>query len=86
MGTEGFIRLHSPWWRGTAMTLHKSGREERFELPHQGNGYTHEAAEVGRCLRQGLAESPVMPLEETLAVMRTLDRIRAAWGLRYPME
>jgi len=27
-----------------------------------------------------------MPLDETLSVMRTLDRIRAQWGLKYPME
>ena len=27
-----------------------------------------------------------MPLDETLSVMRTLDEIRAQWGLTYPME
>ena len=86
MGTEGFIRLHYPWWRGTTLTVHKGDRRETFELAHEGNGYTHEAAEVGRCLREGRTESAVMGLDETMAVMRTLDRIRGAWGLRYPME
>jgi hypothetical protein len=27
-----------------------------------------------------------MPLDETLQVMRTMDAIRAQWGLAYPME
>jgi hypothetical protein len=39
-----------------------------------------------RCLREGKTESDVMPLDETLALMRTLDTLRAQWGLRYPGE
>jgi dihydrodiol dehydrogenase / D-xylose 1-dehydrogenase (NADP) len=39
-----------------------------------------------RCLEAGKTESDVMPLDETISVMRTMDRIRAAWGLRYPGE
>ena len=39
-----------------------------------------------RCLREGKLESPVMPLDETLALMQTLDAIRARWKFKYPME
>jgi hypothetical protein len=39
-----------------------------------------------RCLEAGKTESDVMPLHETVSVMRTMDGIRAAWGLRYPGE
>ncbi len=38
------------------------------------------------CLRQGRSESGIMPLDESLAVMETLDTIRAQWGLCYPAE
>jgi hypothetical protein len=38
------------------------------------------------CLRAGRLESPVMPLDESLQIMRTLDEIRARWGLAYPGE
>jgi hypothetical protein len=69
------------------MTLtNVKGASELIEVPFLGNGYNYEAAEVGRCLRAGLKESPHMTLDETLAVMGTLDAIRAQWGLRYPME
>ena len=44
--------------------------------PHEGSGLRHQAAEVARCLRAGLKESPVMPLGETLSIMKTMDAIR----------
>lgn len=87
MGTEGFIRIHSQWWVPKAMTLHQAGKEPQLiEMPLTGNGYNYEAAEVHACLRAGKLESDVMPLDETLAIMQTMDRIRAQWGMRYPME
>lgn len=46
----------------------------------QGTGYTAEAEEVMRCLREGLKTSPRVSPAHTLAVMSTVDRIRAAWS------
>lgn len=87
MGTKGKIRVHSPWFYGTALTLSIEGSEDEvFSLPYEGNGYNFEAAEVMRCLREDKLESDVMPLDETLAIMRTMDAIRAQWRLEYPME
>lgn len=87
MGTGGMIRLHPPFWRGTCATLSVAGNEpETVELPYAGTGYNCEAAAVGECLRAGRLECNVMPHKETLQVMETLDRIRAEWGLVYPME
>jgi hypothetical protein len=37
-------------------------------------------------LRSGALESERMPLDETVAILGTLDRVRSAWGLRYPGE
>ena len=87
MGTDGYIRVHSPWWRPTSMTIERPGEgTETVEAPVSGNGFNYEAAEVMRCLEAGATESEIMPLDETLSVMRTMDGIRAAWGLRYPGE
>lgn len=87
MGTDGSLRIHPLWWKPTRMTLTRPGLpDESFEIPFAGNGYNYEAAEAMRCLRAGETESPVMPLAETLAVLRTLDEARALWALRYPME
>lgn len=87
MGDAGTLRIHSPWWKPTKLTITRPGRpDEEIEIPFTGNGYNYEAAEAGRCLRAGLLESPGMPLDETLSIMQTLDQIRAEWGLVYPME
>lgn len=86
-GTRGQIRIHSPWWRCSRLTVSVNGKpDEVLDLPYEGNGYTHEAAEVGRCLRSGELESPVMPHAETLSILRTMDQVREQWNLKYPME
>ena len=87
MGTEGWIRIHTPWWIPQIMTLEKPGQEaEIIEVGYEPNGYNYEAAEVHRCLRAGEVQSEIMPWHETLAVMETMDALRAQWGVKYPME
>jgi predicted dehydrogenase len=84
LGTKGRIELGRNFYRPTAFTLTRgNGEPERFESPHEGLGYQFEAAEVHRCLRAGLTESPVIPLAETLAVMATLDAVRDRIGVYY---
>jgi predicted dehydrogenase len=48
--------------------------------PYQGNGYQYQVVEVMRCVREGRAESEVMPLSDSVLVMETADRIRAGWS------
>jgi predicted dehydrogenase len=87
IGTDGWLKIHTSWWKATAMTLAVAGQAPQLiEVPFAGNGYNYQADEVGRCLRAGRLESSVMPLDETLAIMETLDEIRRQWGLRYPVE
>jgi hypothetical protein len=87
MGTEGFARLESPWWRGAGIILHRQGEDpERLDVPMRGNGYNYEAEEVGRCLERGLLESEAMTHADTIGIMETMDRIRDSVGLTYPME
>jgi hypothetical protein len=89
-GEKGYVRLHDRFHNTDTITVTLvdgvSRNERTLTLPKSGNGYTHEAQEVGRCLRAGLIESPVMPHAETLALMGTLDEIRAQIGLRYPAD
>lgn len=86
-GTLGRIRLEPTFWRGSKMILSVAGKpDEAVDLPPPGNGYTCEAAEVMRCLREGRLESDVMPLDETLRIMRIMDTLREPWGLKYPSE
>lgn len=53
---------------------HKS---KRFIRVFPGTGLHFQAQEAARCLLAGEVESPIMPLDESLAVMETIDRARA---------
>lgn len=86
LGTEGSIYLPN-FWHASEATLMRTGREPEKVIPERvGNGYNYEAVEVGRCLRAGLKESPLMPLDETVLTMRVMDELRRQWGLVYPQE
>ncbi len=86
-GTEGLIRIPPLFWKPSHVSVTVHGKEQtEIEMPLVGNGYNYQAAEVARCLRAGLTESDVMPLDETLSIVEMMDTIRAQWGLKYPME
>lgn len=59
-------------------------RTEQFSVV--GRGYSYELREVTRCIQQGLTESPVMPLEDSLNTMRLFDGVRAQLGVSYPND
>ncbi|MEU7425326.1 Gfo/Idh/MocA family oxidoreductase [Streptomyces sp. NPDC040750] len=89
-GSRGRIDVPSGFFHPDRFVLHRDGREpEEFAAdPADGprTSLRHEAVEVMRALRTGETESPLVPLEGTLAVMRTLDAIRDRAGVRYPGE
>lgn len=85
MGTDGFIEL-KPFWKAESVRVVRGETVEEMRFPFRANGYEYEIAEVMDCVRKGLNESPLMPLEESVAVMETMDGFRERWGLQYPME
>lgn len=86
IGTSGWIKIHSPWWISDILTLKTDGQVQMISCPFVGNGYNYEAVEAGDCIRAGKTESDIMPLDETLALIKIMDQIRAQIGLKYPME
>ncbi|MFI1370873.1 Gfo/Idh/MocA family protein [Streptomyces longwoodensis] len=89
-GTRGRIDLPAGFFHPERFVLHRTGREpEEFVAdPADGPRTTlrHEAREVMRAVWAGQTESPLVPLDGTLAVMRTLDTVRERIGVRYPAE
>ncbi|MEK5479460.1 Gfo/Idh/MocA family oxidoreductase [Paenibacillus sp. FSL R5-0407] len=85
-GTEGTIHIPS-FLNATEAVLRVTGQEEeKFTDGRLSTGYSFEAEEVGRCLLEGLTESPAITLDESLGILKLLDAIRAQWGLKYPFE
>src|SRR3954468_10529828 len=81
-GTEGTIDVDPIFYAPTSFPLRRRGGEtERIDaepgLRGPGKGLRYEAAELVRCVREGLTESPGLPLDETISIMQTLEAIRA---------
>ncbi|HET8614516.1 MAG TPA: Gfo/Idh/MocA family oxidoreductase [Actinomycetales bacterium] len=85
VGTEARLEVDTVWYQPSSFTvISRDGVVlERFDEPHVGHGLRHQASEVVRCLRAGETESPVMPLDESLSIMRTMDEVRRQIGLVY---
>ena len=60
--------------------------KKTIEIPYESLGYNYEAKAVMECLNMGKLESEIMPLEETLEIMRIMDTLRSQWGIKYPGE
>ncbi|MFL6699497.1 MAG: Gfo/Idh/MocA family protein [Vitreoscilla sp.] len=92
LGTDGRIDVSPPFYAAQQLHLARGTRPweetpvEVIDRPWRGSRYVGQVEEVHRCLRAGLAESPVMPLDETVALVGWMDTMRAQFGLRYPGE
>ncbi|HEY8775707.1 MAG TPA: Gfo/Idh/MocA family oxidoreductase [Gaiellaceae bacterium] len=82
VGTEARIEIEGDFYAPTSFTLiTRAGDPTYFEAPDEGRGLWYEAEEVARCLREGLLESPLMPLDETVSIMETMDAVLAQFAV-----
>ncbi|MCB1624112.1 MAG: Gfo/Idh/MocA family oxidoreductase [Pseudomonadales bacterium] len=87
LGDAGRIRIAAPIFKPAQLTVWTRDAVARTdEYPISGSGYGYQIREVCDALRAGRSESSVMPLNETLSIMHTLDSIRGQIGVRYPSE
>ena len=78
VGTEARIEIDGEFYAPTSFTLvSRTGERTSFDAAHEGTGLWHEAEEVARCLGEGLLESPLMPLDESVSIMETMDAVLA---------
>jgi predicted dehydrogenase len=86
-GTDGWIRVEPRIHRPERLVVHDRDGEEVIEgEPAPGSGYGYEVLEVQRCLRAGELESPLVPLDETVAILEVLDETRRQLGVRYAAD
>ncbi|MFD2795183.1 Gfo/Idh/MocA family protein [Promicromonospora vindobonensis] len=87
-GDDGRIEIAATWFAPAAVTLRDATGSvvEEFRADVTGRGMQYQAAEVERLVRDGHVAGEIMPAEESVAVMRTLDRVRERIGLHYPGE
>jgi predicted dehydrogenase len=78
VGTDARIEIAGDFYAPTNITLiPRHGVETSIESAHEGRGLRHQADEVARRLAAGDLESPLMPLDETISIMETMDTVLA---------
>jgi predicted dehydrogenase len=76
-GTSGYLQLGPRLNRPRQLTIHLGQDAPRTETADSpGNGFGFEIAEVARCVRAGLKESPLAPLGDSIGVLAAIDRVR----------
>ena len=86
-GSDGRLRLHAPFHHSPMVTLERGGEiGETYNTSFSGHGFRFEVTEMERCVAAGLVESPMRPHEDTLAVMRWMDAIRARVGVVFDQD
>lgn len=91
LGTKARLEIDSFLWASSILrVIVPDGTviEEFDARPAEGEagGMHHEALAAERLVRGGSLEGDILPIAETVAIMGTLDEIRAQIGVRYPQE
>lgn len=86
-GTEGYIRVDNINCPETIEVWRNYELVEKITKPEDMvNGYEYQVIECRRCIEAGLPESPMMPHDETISIMKQMDDLRKEWGVIYPMD
>ncbi len=83
-GTKGWIEVEPRFHHPTTLSVHRSGVLPRIiEAKMTGRGYTHEISEVSERMLAGDTESSIMPLDDTLEVMRVMEECLSQMGIHH---
>ena len=88
IGTAGWIAIDRVWYAPTGLTVYAldGSVRDRFAGTAESNGMQYQAFEVERLVLAGKTAGTVLPPEQTIEIMRTLDTVRNLIGLTYPNE
>jgi predicted dehydrogenase len=85
-GTDGRVEVDGNFYAPNSFTVTRDDKTWwSYDRPVEG-GFQYEAAEVARCVAEGRGESPLLTLDNTLEVMRSMDEVRRQIGVVYPGE
>jgi len=88
VGTEGRIDIDRVWYTPTSfrVTAPDGTVLEEFVSDVEGRGMQFQALAAEETIAGGATDSERLPIDETVAIMETLDAVRRQIGLRYPEE
>jgi predicted dehydrogenase len=88
VGTKGRIEIDQVWYSPTTFRVYDNANTlvETFDGAVEGRGMQFQADEAERLIAGGMTAGEILPPSQSVAIMGTLDEIRAQIGLRYPGE
>ncbi|WP_314423342.1 Gfo/Idh/MocA family oxidoreductase [uncultured Microbacterium sp.] len=88
VGTEARIDIDRVWYTPTTFRVVQPDGTvvEEYVSEVDGRGMQYQAQAAERLVRDGILEGDILPIAESVAIMGTLDEIRAQIGVRYPNE
>lgn len=88
IGTRARIEIDRVWYTPTSFRVIDADGAvlEEFRSEVTGRGMHFQAEAVERLLAEGNLRGDLLTIDETIAIMGTLDAIREQIGLRYPGE
>lgn len=86
VGSKGYLKIPNFWMADQVQVF--IGNDEPYTLnyPYPSTGYQYEALEVMNCIKAGMNQSKIMPLQDSLSTLKIMDSFRKDWGLIYPWE
>ncbi|MET0297083.1 MAG: Gfo/Idh/MocA family oxidoreductase [Microbacterium sp.] len=88
IGTEARIDIDRVWYNQSSfrVTTPDGTVLETYDVEIEGRGMQYQALAAERYIAAGLSDSDVLPIDEVVAIMDSLDTVRDIIGLRYPGE
>ncbi|GEB95019.1 Gfo/Idh/MocA family protein [Microbacterium lacticum] len=88
IGTDARIDIDRVWYTPTSFRVTATDGTviEDYTSAFAGRGTQFEALYAEHLLREGRTDSDLLPFDESIAIMATLDDIRAQLGVVYPKE
>lgn len=88
LGTKARIDIDRTWYNPTTFRVVAPDGTvlEEYVSQNEGRGMQFQAIAAERFIAEGRTDSDLLGIDETVAIMQTLDDIRALIGVRYPQE
>ena len=85
-GSKGCIDIPN-FKKPEALAVHLTyGSSLKIEQEYLSTGFEFEIREVEECILSGKTYSSIMSPEQSICVMRIMDRVREIWQMRFPFE
>ncbi|WP_438352430.1 Gfo/Idh/MocA family protein [Microbacterium sp. CJ88] len=88
LGTEARIEIDTVWYMPTSFRViaHDGTVLEEYTSEVEGRGMQFQALAAEEIVADGRRDSELLPIDESIAIMATLDEMRRTIGIRYPTE